>query len=241
MTEDATNYEWAGRMLAREYPDWTGIDAILAEAIRVHFPVGGLVVDVGCGKSSPLAAYKMKARFMVGTDLDRDEIKGNRAFHALVAADGAKLPFAGGTCDLLLSKTAIEHMEDPEAFFVAVYQVLKPGGVFIWATSNLKSWPIVISRFTPLGLHRWVYRRLFGRTLSIEQFPTHYRANSEPVVDRQLAAAGFQRLMLCRASWPMYFAVSRPLFRLMLPIHRWLDRAGRQWLQVHLIGVYRKG
>src|SRR6266511_2656407 len=167
-----SNYAWATKILEEQYPDWNGIDDILADAIRTHFPAAGVVLDVGCGKSSPLAEYRTKARFTVGSDIDQHEIRENRDFHALVAADGAKLPFRDRTFDLLLSKTAIEHMREPEQFFAAVHRVLRPGGVFIWATSNLRSLPILVSRFTPLGVHRWVYRRLFGKTLHIEQFPT---------------------------------------------------------------------
>ena len=187
-----------------------------------------------------MTAYKRQARLIVGTDIDLGEIASSGGFDALVAADGARLPFADGRFDLLLSKTAIEHMALPDEFFAGVHRVLKPGGVFIWATSNLRSFPILISRFTPIGLHRWVYRRLFGKSLAIEQFPTLYRANTEDLADRQLVAGGFRRLSLRKASWPMYFAFSRPVFRLMLPVHRWLDRAGLQLLQVHLIGVYQK-
>ena len=234
------NYRWATEILARRYPDWSGIDAVLAGAIRAYFPADGFVLDVGCGKSSPVAEYRQQARFMAGTDIDLDEIRSNHDFHALVVSDGARLPFAARRFDLLLSKTAIEHMREPAEFFAGVHRVLKPGGVFIWATSNLRSLPILVSRITPLGLHRWVYRRLFGRDLHLEQFPTHYRANTEAVVDRQLAATGFAKLALHRASWPLYFAFSRPLFRAMLPVHRWADRVGIQLLQVHLIGIYRK-
>jgi len=234
------NYTWATKILEEQYPEWNGIDDMLAEAIRTHFPAGGFVLDVGCGKSSPVTAYKRQARLIVGTDIDFAEIASNHDFDALVASDGASLPFGEKTFDLLLSKTAIEHMREPEQFFAAVHRVLKPGGVFIWATSNLQSLPILVSRLTPIGLHRWVYRRLFGKSLHIEQFPTLYRSNTEQVADRQLVAGGFRKLSLRKASWPLYFAFSRPLFRLMLPVHRWLDGAGLQLLQVHLIGVYQK-
>jgi ubiquinone/menaquinone biosynthesis C-methylase UbiE len=234
------NYTWASKVLELQYPDWAGIDDILADAIRTHFPAGGVVLDVGCGKSSPVTGYRRQARLIVGTDIDLGEIASNHDFDALVASDGARLPFADGRFDLLLSKTAIEHMAHPDEFFAGVHRVLKPGGVFIWATSNLHSLPILVSRFTPIGIHRWVYRRLFGKSLQIEQFPTLYRANTERVADRQLVASGFRKLSLRKASWPLYFAVSRPVFRLMLPVHRWLDRAGLQLLQVHLIGVYQK-
>src|SRR5207247_3124548 len=96
-------------------------------------------------------------------------------------------------------------MREPAAFFADVNRVLKPGGVFIWATSNLRSLPILVSRFTPLGVHRWVYRRLFGKTLHIEQFPTHYRANTDRVVDRQLADAGLEKVSQSLARWREYF------------------------------------
>jgi len=234
------NYAWATRIIEEQYPEWSGIDDILADAIRTHFPAGGFVLDVGCGKSSPVTPYKRQARLVVGTDIDLAEIASNGDFDALVASDGASLPFADARFDLLLSKTAIEHMALPDEFFAGVHRVLKPGGVFIWATSNLGSLPILVSRITPLRLHRWVYRRLFGKSLQIEQFPTLYRANTERVADRQLLSGGFRKLSLHKASWPLYFAFSRPLFRLMLPVHRWLDRAGLPLLQVHLIGVYQK-
>jgi ubiquinone/menaquinone biosynthesis C-methylase UbiE len=234
------NYLWATALLKAGYPDWRGIDEILGDAVRSYFPAGGVVLDVGCGKSSPVALYRSKARLTVGTDIDLGEIQSNHEFDALVASDGARLPFADGRFDLLLSKTAIEHMALPDEFFAGVHRVLKSGGVFIWATSNRQALPILVSRLTPLGLHRWIYRRLFGKSLQIEQFPTLYRANTERVIDRQLVSAGFRKLALRKASWPAYFAFSRPVFRLMLPVHRWLDRAGLQLLQVHLIGVYQK-
>ena len=235
-----SNYRWAVEMLETRYSAWTGIDDILADALRTYVPPCGRILDVGCGKSSPVAEHKDDARLLVGADIDVDEIKSNRECDVLVAADGAQLPFGAGRFDLLLSKTAIEHMQRPEEFFASASRVLKPGGVFIWATSNLRSLPVLASRLTPLGVHRWVYRRLFGTDLSFDQFPTYYRANTETILDRQLAVAGFERLAMYRASWPLYFAFSRALFRAMLPVHRWTDRTGTQWLQVHLIGVHRK-
>ena len=89
------NYRWATEILAQRYPDWSGIDAILAGAIRAHFPADGFVLDVGCGKSSPVAEYRQQARFIAGTDIDLDELRSNHDFHALVASDGARLPCRG--------------------------------------------------------------------------------------------------------------------------------------------------
>jgi len=234
------NYEWATREVAARYPSWSGIDEAIHASLDLHVPSGGLVLDVGCGRNSPLKAFGTRPRMMVGSDIDVDEIRQTRDFAALVACDGARLPFCADAFDLVLSKTAIEHMASPQEFFAGVHRVLKPGGVFIWATSNLRSLPILASRFTPLGLHRWVYRHIFGKQLAIEQFPVYYRANTESALERQLVASGFERVRLYKTSWPCYFAFSRVLFSLMLPVHRWMDGAGFDLLRVHLTGVYRR-
>jgi ubiquinone/menaquinone biosynthesis C-methylase UbiE len=236
----SSNYEWAAQQVAERYPTWVGIDQVFESALEQYLPVGGAALDVGCGRNSPLRGRRDRLRLMVGSDLDVDELRQTGDFAARVGCDGARLPFTPNTFDLVLSKTAIEHMADPQAFFAGVHRVLKPGGVFIWATSNLRSLPIQASRLTPVGVHQWVYRHIFGQALAIEQFPVYYRANTEATLDRQLNAAGFERLALHKTSWPCYFAFNRPLFSLMLPVHRWIDDAGLELLRVHLVGVSRK-
>lgn len=235
-----SNFEWAAQQVAERYPRWTGINEAIDAALDRHVTPGSRVLDVGCGRNSPLEAYATRPSLMVGSDIDVDELARTDDFTSRVACDGARLPFAAAAFDLVLSKTAIEHMAAPQEFFAGVHRVLKPGGVFIWATSNLRSLPILASRVTPLGLHRWVYRHIFGKQLAIEQFPVYYRANTEPALERQLVASGFERVVLSKTSWPCYFAFNRPLFSLMLPVHRWIDAAGSQLLRVHLVGVYRK-
>ena len=234
------NFSWASDVLARRYPAWHGIDDLIEEALSAHVGAGAIVLDAGCGQRSPLGRHGDRARLVVGTDIDLAQIRQNVDCGARGVADGARLPFQPGAFDVALSKTAIEHMADPEAFFAGVCDLLKPGGVFIWATSNLRALPIRLSRMTPLALHQWVYRKVFNAEQHVEAFPTYYRANTEAALERQLASAGFEPVASHRVSWPHYFAFSRIVFRAMLPVHRWSDAQGLQWLQVHLVGVSRK-
>jgi ubiquinone/menaquinone biosynthesis C-methylase UbiE len=158
-------------------------------------------------------------------------------------ADGMKLPFPSSLFDLVVSKTVIEHMLNPSLLFKEAYRVLKPGGVFVWATSNLNSLPILVSRYTPLIVHKWVYRQIFKKSkksIAFDQFPTYYRANTRKALDQELVQAGFSKVASYSASWPQYFAFNRPLFRLFLPIHCLSDWLGLELFQVHLIGVHRK-
>ena len=176
---------------------------------------------------------------MVGSDIDVDEIRETKDFKALVGCDSACLPFEAGTFDVVLSKTAIEHMVAPQEFFIGVHRVLKPGGVFIWATSNLKSLPIQASRLTPsYYIAGYTDMSLAGSFRSRSSRSTTART-LRLSLRSQLAAAGFERIALHKTSWPCYFAFSRLLFSLMLPVHRgWTAPA---WPSARpLTGVYRK-
>ena len=234
------NLMWANNIIQHHYPGWLGIDDRIEASIREHLVSGGTALDVGCGKQSPLGIYQDNLNLLVGTDLELEHLKDNVDIKAVAMADGMGLSFPSCLFDLVVSKTVIEHMLNPFSFFREVYRVLRPGGVFVWATSNLNSLPMLVSRLTPLTVHKWVYRRIFGSRLEFDQFPTYYRANTEKALGRQLAQAGFAKVAFYTASWPQYFAFSRPLFRLFLPIHGLSDRLGLGFLQVHFIGVYRK-
>ena len=234
------NLVWANSIIQFKYPDWMGIDLRINQLIDKYLADDSVALDVGCGKHGPLTDYKTRLKLLVGTDLGLEDLKYNTGVQSVAVANGEDLPFPSAAFDLLLSKTVIEHVLDPLRFFREAFRVLKPGGVFIWATSNLRSLPIMISRLTPLGVHKWVYRRIFGKQLAIDQFPTYYRANTEKALERQLARAGFTSVAFHKASWPQYFAFSRLAFQLFLPLHQFNDRLGLDLLQVHLIGVYRK-
>jgi ubiquinone/menaquinone biosynthesis C-methylase UbiE len=235
------NIRWAVCIIEQKYPGWVGMDKIIDIFIRECIVPGGVVLDVGCGKRSPLACYRNDLRLLVGADLELRDLRENTDVKTLVLADGSgRLPFLSNTFDLIFSKTVIEHLLDPLMFFREMYRLLKPGGSFVWATSNLKSLPILVSYLTPLIVHKWVYRRVFGSKLTFDQFPTYYRANTKQAIHQQLIRAGFAKVSFCAASWPLYFAINRPLFLFFLPIHRLSDWLGLEFLQAHLIGAYRK-
>ncbi len=234
------NLAWANSFIQHHYPDWHGIDKLVETSIRVHLVSAVNALEVGCGRQSPLGIFKDKLNLLAGIDVELEDLKANVDIAAVAMANGIGLPFQSGAFDLVFSKTVIEHMSNPTKFFREVHRVLRPGGVFVWATSNLQSLPILLSHLTPLAVHKWVYRRIFGSKLDFDQFPTYYRANTKKMLHRYLTESGFAKIMFYTACWPQYFAFSRPLFRLFLPIHRLSEQLGLGFLQVHLIGVYRK-
>lgn len=105
---------------------WAGAPALVygrfAAAMLEHPPVpvsGADVLDVGAGTAVACdAALALGARKAVASDISI-EMLGHRAPSIpAVVADGALLPFATGSFDLVLSGFSLTHLSDPAAALI---------------------------------------------------------------------------------------------------------------------------
>jgi SAM-dependent methyltransferase len=103
---------------------------------------GAEVLDIGCGIGGIdlLLAETYEAGHVVGIDIEAENIdlakararrRGLSDRVSYQTIDGAALPFAGGSFDVVFSKDAIVHVVDKEALFGEICRVLRPGGSFI--------------------------------------------------------------------------------------------------------------
>lgn len=76
-------------------------------------------LDIGCGDGYFLK--RSKCRNCWGIDL-------------LYGESSDKLAFQSGYFDYVTMLAVIEHLENPEDFFLEIHRVLKPGGRFIFTT-----------------------------------------------------------------------------------------------------------
>jgi SAM-dependent methyltransferase len=115
------------------------IEALERAGARVH----GRVLDAGCGGGGTALSLAEEASFAVGLDLEarfkdagarlsREKSIANAAF---VQGDGARLPFRGGTFDLVFSHSVIEHVASAEEYLHECHRVLRPGGVLYLSTA----------------------------------------------------------------------------------------------------------
>ena len=89
-------------------------------------------LDVACGPGIVLAALAKAGAFAVGIDVTPAMLREARdSGGARIAGDAALLPFADGVFDLVVSRNATHHIDDPARVFQECARVLKPGGRFV--------------------------------------------------------------------------------------------------------------
>jgi SAM-dependent methyltransferase len=126
--------------------------------LRAALPTSARVLDVGCRYGSFLANLQARGwRDVAGVDVDAAAVdRGLAAWPDLAgslrAYDGAALPFADATFDVVTMFDVIEHIPDPGVFLQEVRRTLRPGGVFIFQTPNLlidaPYWILALRLFT---------------------------------------------------------------------------------------------
>jgi 2-polyprenyl-3-methyl-5-hydroxy-6-metoxy-1,4-benzoquinol methylase len=134
------------------------------------------VLDVGCADGRLLTWYReaIPGRTIetYGIDIGEEAVeRAKAAGHIAVAGRfevDKELP--DGTFDLIVASHVIEHVDDPVGFARRAAELLKPGGVFMFATPNVDSADV----------------RRFGRFWGGWHFPRHWTLY-DPQSARRLA------------------------------------------------------
>lgn len=92
-------------------------------------PVGGRLLDLGCGTGGGLREWSRASR-CVGVDRSRLALRicAERGFATLARADLSAVPFRDGVFDTIVVLDVIEHLEDDTAFLRATSGLCAEGG-----------------------------------------------------------------------------------------------------------------
>jgi ubiquinone/menaquinone biosynthesis C-methylase UbiE len=139
---------------------------LVADAVRRHLPVGGTVLDIGCGSALVAERIPDVDATYLGLDFPAHHI----AFAAKsfadrpmalrtqwVRGDGERLPFADASVDVVVMSEVIEHLLRPELAVWELSRVLRPGGVFLMTTNNASEVPLRSPLTHPLA---WLEKAL---------------------------------------------------------------------------------
>jgi 2-polyprenyl-3-methyl-5-hydroxy-6-metoxy-1,4-benzoquinol methylase len=139
------------------------------------------ILDAGCGDGRFLEVLRSAAPKdweLVGIDLAPSAVEKCKArgFEAY-ASRIEDFKQADGTFDAVIMLQLIEHVADPVAITKRVFEMLRPGGIFVVETPNLAGVDYRLFK------HRW-----WGHY----HFPRHWNLFSTERLHRMLADAGFE-------------------------------------------------
>ena len=145
-------------------------------------PETRVLLDAGCGRTMPvLQKFRGKVPKLIGVELvDFTDVPAGIEAHN---ADLAKLPVPDGSVDLIMSRSVFEHLTDPDAVYVEMARVLRPGGRVVFLTANFWDYGTQVARLVPNRLHGKVVRAVEGRAEE-DTFPTAYKTNTRADIER---------------------------------------------------------
>lgn len=198
------------------------------------------LLDAGCGRTAPvLEKFRLKAKRLIGVDLVRFDA-GVRGIE-LLNNDLANVGLPDGCVDLVMSRSVMEHVENPLAVYSEINRVLRPGGHFIFLTANLWDYASLIAKLIPNRFHPWIVSRVEGRQEQ-DVFPIQYRTNTCGAVRQFAGHTGFDIVSLrYLGQYPCYFMFNGALFFLATGYEKLISRfAMLHFLRGWILVVLRK-
>lgn len=186
-------------------------DLLFRERILDQIKPDSVILDLGAGAGIVSQMnFKGLVGKVCGVDLD-PRVADNPMLDEGRVSDAGEVPYGDGLFDVVFSDNVLEHLDTPLAVYREVVRVLKPGGVFMFKTTNKWHYMPTIARLTPHGFHQFV-NRLRGRA-EVDTFPTRYRTNTKGDVVQLAAESGLVvesieriegRPEYLRMIWPTY-------------------------------------
>jgi ubiquinone/menaquinone biosynthesis C-methylase UbiE len=228
------------QLYERYYAGRKFYDTLYRELIRKYLRPGQRLLDAGCGRYLKFCKELSDTAEVVGIDLDTVLETSNQRQPFGIRGDLSRLPFPSGHFDVVISRSVIEHLEDPSQVFREFCRVLRPGGKVILVTPNKYDYVSVIAAITPYRLHRALVSRIFNVSED-DVFPTLYRANTISSIRKQLMASGFVQKELDTINhYPAYLMFSPVLFRLGVLYERMTSLKAFRSLRGSILCVFEK-
>lgn len=194
------------------------------------------VLDAGCGRTSDAGAFlAQRGARVVGLDLvdDWDERI------SFAKSNLEQLPLRSESIDLVISRSVMEHLQDPLTVWKEVRRVLKPDGRFVFLTPNLLDYVSLVAKLVPNRLHPAIVRFAEGRQEQ-DVFPTVYRSNTPRAIRKLCWEAGFEEPSVeYLTQYPSSLCFSRIAFLMGVGYERLVRIRPLRFLQPWLLVVVR--
>lgn len=184
---------------------WREADLHLLGPVR-----GRRVLEIGCGAAQGSRWLESAGATVVGTDLSLGMLAAGRAAGAglpMALCDGAALPFADGSFDLVVTAYGvIPFVADSAAVMGEARRVLRPGGRFVFSTTHPIRWAFpddpgpegLVAQASYFDRAPYVEEDDQGQVVYVE----HHRTLGDRV--REIVAAGLTLVDLVEPEWPSW-------------------------------------
>ena len=137
---------------------------------------------------------------LIALDISHGQLVRNLSTPLRVQADVGAIPLANGCMDVVICFNVIEHLDDPRPALNEMRRCLGPGGILVLGFPNRSSLKGLVTRATPIGVHRAWYRRVVSKPDRGEghhdAFPTVFHpAIAVSRMRAWLASVGFETPM----------------------------------------------
>jgi SAM-dependent methyltransferase len=125
------------------------------------YVAGKVIADIGCADGYGTTYLADHCASVVGVDYSEATLQDAREKHrkpnlTFKAGKVPPVPLDSASRDVVTAFQFIEHIHDRKGFIKDVYRVLKPGGVFLCTTPNIK---MSIAR-NPFHVHEYTFDEL---------------------------------------------------------------------------------
>jgi 2-polyprenyl-3-methyl-5-hydroxy-6-metoxy-1,4-benzoquinol methylase len=224
----------------RLYPvtHMTALDVWYSRRVSRVAP-GASLLEFGCGRSMRLTQM-LGDRFSVkcATDIEDvpdAEVPDGVTFRQCTAD---RIPFDNEQFDVVVIRSVLEHVDDPDVTFRELARVTSHGGQVLINVPNKWDYVSVLAMLS--GRFKSSILKHVVRT-EWEDFPVRYRCNTRRALTRVANAAGFEiEQFLPLPSQPGYLSFFVPLYVLGAIYQFVIGICGLDMLQPAFIAVLRK-
>jgi SAM-dependent methyltransferase len=110
----------------------------LTSAVAYHVPIGGNVLDLGCGTGQIASAIAAAGIRATGCDISPEMLRRAAAADPSATVDWVQLdpgwqvlPFGPEAFDAVVASSVLEYVDDAEAVLRECRRVLRPGGILL--------------------------------------------------------------------------------------------------------------
>lgn len=179
-------------------PGLTHSQLVYAQKVKSLVGNGSKWLELGCGhellRSWSISADELedivgRPKLLVGIDVGLGDLQRHARIRDKVCGTASELPFASGTFDLVAANMVVEHLDRVSTVLTEVHRILRPGGCFLFHTTNRSHYMFRVAQWVPQQLRDRIIWFL-QRRAEEDVFPTLYKMNDASSIKALATEAG---------------------------------------------------